>query len=300
MKRAIAFLAWGLGWCTLGAILQFTISERRLPNTATFETLPTLGDLAAIATAGGFIGILIALWLQRRANENARQVATRDATERIFRRWWGLDPGYPESEQDENDGIRRDIPGLRKYFYVQFIGWYRKHSSSLDGIRLKDFSEFVESSKPSLKDRGRLANLTFFFDEVGWLGAAGLIDVNYVLGPMQHVLRRVWWISKPWIELDREGESGYWLDPVRHFGIEWLYQQSVITPQIDLVEQRFQDLPALSHAVVGKESKNKELRKRLAEDEAKFLSMVPEQLRTQILEYDNAMLAKSKYGHREK
>lgn len=290
MKKAFLILAF-LAGCALGATVQYTISERRLPTTASLDTLPRLGDAAAIGTAGGFFGILLTLWFQRKSTESARQVATRDATDVIFRKWWGFDPGYAESIDDKKEGISRDIPGLRTYFYTEFLSWYKEHANTVASaeIRLKDFFKTFDG------DKKRLANLTFFFDEVGWLGAAGLIDVDHILGPMQHVLRRVWWVTKPWIEKDRQKEPGYWLDPVRHFGIEWLYQRSVVTPQVDLVQAQFPDLPSLSHVTPNARSANENLRQQLAEDEASFLSILPESLRSQIRNYDGAILTMWKH-----
>jgi hypothetical protein len=285
MKTAKEFLLWAL---VMLVVMETIVLACLLPG------MPTLENIAAAATAAGFFGIVVALWLQREEYKHARQVANRDATEGIFRRWWGLEAGYPKSEKDKKEEIRRDLPSLRTYFYREFIPWYKEHGPRLGAIRLKDFANRAVGFTPSLKDEGRLANLTFFFDEVGWLGAAGLIDVNHVLGPMQHVLRRVWWVSKPWIELDRKRESGYWLDPVRHFGIEWLYQKSVITPQIDLIKDRFRDLPPLSHVIVGRESNIQELRTELAKDKAAFLSILPEQMRARILNYDETVLSKYK------
>lgn len=294
MKTKFGALAWLVCGFVLGLVIQYTISERRLPTTASLDTLPSLRDLAAIATAGGFLAILYSLHLQRRTNERSQQVATRDATEVIFRRWWGFESGYPESGEDIKAGITRDIPALRRYFYTEFLPWYWANGANVQEISLKSLSKEASLvGDPTLSDRGRFANLTFFFDEVGWLGAAGLIDVNHVLGPMQHVLRRVWWVSKPWIEKDRETESEYWLDPVRHFGIEWLYRRSVVTPQIDLIQPYFSDIPSLSQC--GQEdmtlSNNQSLRQQVVADEAKFLLQLPEELRRQIHLYDSAVLA---------
>lgn len=288
MKKGFLVVPALLTAFALGATVQYTISERRLPTNVSLDTLPRLGDWAAMGTAGGFLGIMITLLYQRRATESALQVATRDATDLIFRKWWGFDPGYAESKEDKDGNISRTIPGLRTYFYTIFLPWYKQNPNADESAetRLKDFSNKFKD------DKGRLANLTFFFDEVGWLGAAGLIDVNHILGPMQHVLRRVWWVTKPLIEKDRQKELGYLLDPVRHFGIEWLYQRSVVTPQVDLVQAQFPDLPSLSHAKPNARSANEDLRQQLAEDEAKFLSMLPKVLRSQIQDYDRAILAK--------
>ncbi|MFH2040206.1 MAG: hypothetical protein ABIJ65_12305, partial [Chloroflexota bacterium] len=63
----------------------------------------------------------------------------------------------------------------------------------------------------------------YFFDKVGWLGAAGLIDVDYILAPMQHYLRRAWIAMEPLINRSREFSNDKPYDPVYQWGFEWLY-----------------------------------------------------------------------------
>ncbi len=66
-----------------------------------------------------------------------------------------------------------------------------------------------------------------FFDRIGWLGAAGFLEVDYVLGPMQHVMRRTWIVMEPLIQREREftlDKTAF--DPVFQYGFEWLFKRS--------------------------------------------------------------------------
>jgi hypothetical protein len=140
-------------------------------------------------------GIWISLLLLR----HRRRVATRDATERIFAEWWS-----------------DDLAELRQHFR-EFTA---KHRARFIGKGMKQIAnEFREDGR-------RTQRFCFFFDKVGWLGAAGLIDVDYVLAPMQHAMRRCWIAMEPLIKHDREPAPGQSLDPVYQWGFEWLYKRS--------------------------------------------------------------------------
>ena len=89
------------------------------------------------------------------------------------------------------------------------------------------------------EDKEGAGQLCYFFDRVGWLGAAGLIDIDYVLGPMQHSVRRVWMAMEPFIQNERKPESAKLLDPVYQFGFEWLFKRSDEKHQANWRETNF-------------------------------------------------------------
>ncbi len=127
----------------------------------------------------------------------------------------------------------------RAYFFVEFLPIYwaafRAHNVGLKTVE-KDLGQAGE----------KLRRLTGFFDKVGWLGAAGLIDVDAVLAPNQHTMRRVWIAVGPLIGVERKAGSGGRLDPVYRLGFEWLFRRSEQQShhQADLLMKRFQE-PAL-------------------------------------------------------
>jgi hypothetical protein len=143
---------------------------------------------------------IFALWLAWDGNRRAQRSMIRESTEIIFKEWWS-----------------EEIHSIRRYFYEDFIP---NHRYKLVGKSMKDIEIVVP------EDRGRTRQLCYFFDKVGWLAAAGLIDADYILGPMQHYLRRTWIVMEPLIEKSRIYEAGKPFDPVYQWGFEWLYLRS--------------------------------------------------------------------------
>jgi hypothetical protein len=135
-----------------------------------------------------------------------------DNTKEIFREWW-------------SDDFRK----LREYFFYEFIP---DNLQKVSGHSLKDLDKLID-------DQGRTTRLCFFFDRIGWLGAAGLIDVDYVLGPMQHTMRKIWFVTEPLILEARHTTVPY--DPVYQYGFEWLFARSEQQGQhqADLLMRRF-------------------------------------------------------------
>jgi hypothetical protein len=152
-----------------------------------------------ISIISAFIALFaVILSLERNRQEKSRSI--RESTEDIFKEWWS-----------------EELRDLRKYFLNEFIF---KHRASLINKSMKDIEKFIP------EDNGRTRRLCYFFDRVGWLGASGLIDVDYVLGPMQHTMRRTWFVMEPLISRERELGTGKHFDPVFQFGFEWLFMHS--------------------------------------------------------------------------
>ena len=159
--------------------------------------------VAIVSVVSGIIASVVALfaiWLSLASNRHAQQSAIRESTDIIFKEWW-------------SDELRE----LRRYFFLEFIP---KHRAKLIGKSMKEISQVVP------EDNGRTTRLCYFFDRVGWLGAAGLIEVDYVLGPMQHMVRRTWIVMEPLIMEGRELRPSKDFDPVFQYGFEWLFKRS--------------------------------------------------------------------------
>lgn len=139
--------------------------------------------------------------VQQEFFKQERSANRREATQRIFDDWWS-----------------EELSDWRHHFNVDFlpvaVEAYSRYS-------LKDVHIYLNDP-----DR-RLAKLTGFFDYVGWLGAAGLIDVDYVLGPIQHQARRIWIATEPLILRARYPEQGV-SDPIFRMGFEWIILRSEV------------------------------------------------------------------------
>src|SRR5579875_944699 len=138
---------------------------------------------------------------------------------------------YLELTHSRHEGLKEATQGL-------YIEWWssemRDHRTALKWFLENKRKELVEAGS-SMKDvphdpykeselKGSVVSLVHFFDRVGWLGAAGLIDVDYILGPMQHVMRRTWMAMADLILKERKIRSSTdRLDPVYNYDFEWLY-----------------------------------------------------------------------------
>jgi hypothetical protein len=180
--------------------------------------MPIQGNLFNLI--GSFISLfslvfmMFIYWMMRR---DAVKDSIREATQQVYKEWWG-------------DELR----DLRRYFYREFMPNYRKE---LLGKCIKEIElTFAE-------DRGRIRKLCYFFERVGWLGAAGLIDVDYILGPMQHCVRFVWLAMEPFILEERKPQNLSQIDSSHHSvylsGFEWLYKRSSQKHQAVLIRQKF-------------------------------------------------------------
>lgn len=193
----------------------------------------------AIAVLSTIVAI-IAVWLSLISTRHAQQTAIKETTDIIFKEWWS-----------------EELRELRRYFILEFIP---NHRIRLIGKSMKEIDRVIS------EDKGRTTKLCYFFDRVGWLGAAGLIDVDYVLGPMQHVMRRTWIVMEPLILIERELKSDKTFDPVFQFGFEWLFKRSSQQKkhQANLLRYRFLRPRILTRAEV------RNLKTQIDTDEANF------------------------------
>jgi hypothetical protein len=202
-----------------------------------FQQILIIENLASV-----FVLLLTALifWSMR---DDAAKKINREATEHIYREWWG-------------DELRE----LRRFFYHEFVPKYRP---KLLGKCIKE----IEATVPA-DDRLKVRKLLYFFERVGWLGAAGLIEVDYVLGPMQHCLRFVWLAMEPFIREERHPQHLEHADSSHHSvymsGFEWLYKRSCQIHQADLIHGKFRKPRLRSSEEI------KALREWIDNDEARF------------------------------
>ena len=149
-------------------------------------------------------------------NESHEQkAAIKESTTLIFQEWWG-----------------EELRELRRYFFLEFIP---VHRAKLVGRSLKETDDIVP------EDKGRIVRLCYFFDRIGCLGAAGLIDMDYILESLQHTMRHTWIAVGPLIIKEREFKPDKGFDPVYQYGFEWLFKRSSLPHkhQAYLLKRRF-------------------------------------------------------------
>jgi hypothetical protein len=171
-------------------------------------------DIIASVAAGITLTSLIVAGVVYRL---ARRTEAREATTTLMTEWWG-----------------EELRDLRRYYRTEFSRNAAVLVCGPDGEALS-FRE-MEDSWPA--DRGRLRTLCFFFDRVGWLGAAGLVDVDYILAAFQHYVKDVWSKVEPLVTQERTPENN---NPVFLCGFEWLHKRSDLSgkDQAHLIRSKF-------------------------------------------------------------
>jgi len=168
-----------------------------------------------IAVIVSIVSAVISVIFALVAIHHQRKAAIKESTTLIFQEWWG-----------------EELRELRRYFFLEFIPLHR---AKLGGRGLKEVADILP------EDKGRILKLCYFFDRIGCLGAAGLIDMNYILEPMQHTMRRTWIAVEPLILKEREVKPDRSFDPVFQYGFEWLFKRSSLPKrhQAYLLQRRF-------------------------------------------------------------
>lgn len=194
--------------------------------------------LASIIVA---IVAIIALILTSQGNKQNTKNALRESSDIIFQQW-----------------LSEDMRSFRRYFFNEFLPL---NARKLNGKSLNEIDKVIE-------DKGRTRKLCDFFDKLGWLGAAGLIDVDYVLGPMHHAMRRIWITLEPLILNERKFKFTGSFDPIFLDGFEWLYKYSCLPgkDQASIIGRIF------TRPMLRSKSKIEKLRKNLNVHERIFLS----------------------------
>ena len=157
-----------------------------------------MAQYAAILSVFSFLVSLLSLWYTARRTKVASSAARRQASEIVFGEW-----------------ASEEMRETRRYFFGTFVPTHRPH---LQEVSLSEVSDAVAD------DNGRVRRLCNYFDRLGWLAAAELIDADYVMGPMQHSMRHVWLVVKDMVDTERERITCDKIpDPVFMAGFEWLY-----------------------------------------------------------------------------
>jgi hypothetical protein len=156
--------------------------------------------LVGVVALGGIAGILI-YSAQRRRN-------IRDATGSVFEEWWG----------DE-------LSQVRVFFFEEFCFLPLVRNGTQ--VPFRCLMRALDADYATKGMSTRIRTLCSFFDKVGWLAAAALIDVDDVLGPMQETVRLVWRVLGTSVVAGREEPPRADTGPVLFYGMEWLYKRSL-------------------------------------------------------------------------
>jgi len=199
--------------------------------------LPQFWDWDFIVSGLTMLILFVTAIIYQRGTKQAARKSTWEATNEIYKEWYS----------DE-------LAELRRYFYTEFLPSYGGSKSF--------------NKEEGLKSKEKVKQLCYFFDRVGWLGAANLVDIDYVLGPMQYTVRRVWITTEEFIKeerkQERESKSDKLFDPVYQFGFEWLFKYSNKKHQAKLARDKFRNPKLLS------QKQSRILQAQINDDEIKF------------------------------
>ena len=186
----------------------------------TFLALKTFGAQAEqMSREGGVVSLILTAlaalaegavaWFIYLELKHGRRSEVISATNDLYQEWWSGEM------RDHRTALKRFIDSDRA------DRMSKKHT-----MKDVNHNETIEAEKTGSK--GSVVKLVHFFDRVGWLGAAELIDVDYVLGPMEHIMRRTWVTMADFMTTERDSrqQKGDRLDPVYNYGFEWLYRYS--------------------------------------------------------------------------
>ena len=156
--------------------------------------------LVGVVALGGIAGILI-YSAQRRRN-------IRDATGSVFAEWWGA-----------------ELSQVRVFFFEDFCFLPLVRGGT--DVPFRCLMRALEADYTTKGMSAQIRTLCSFFDKVGWLAAAALIDVDDVLGPMQETVRLVWRVLGTSVIAGRDEPPRADTGPVLFYGMEWLYKRSL-------------------------------------------------------------------------
>jgi hypothetical protein len=148
----------------------------------------------------------------------ARRTEAREATAALMTEWWS-----PE------------VARLRRYYRTEFTHFYSQLASR-DELSFRELEQQLEAAGHGPE----LRLLCYFFDRVGWLGANGLVDVDYILTAFQHYVKDMWSTMQPFVEHERLPK---YQNPIFLFGFEWLDRRAHKRgkDQAHLIRVRFRD-----------------------------------------------------------
>lgn len=169
----------------------------------------TEGTISALISGLSLAASGLAVLFTWQGHRLSQRFGIKETADRIFTEWWS-----------------QEMRELRLYFMLEFVP---THRSKVLGLKLTQ----IQHTLP--EDKGRMIRLCYFFDRIGWLASAGLIDVDYVLGPMQHVLRRLYFATESFLHEDQKA------NPLYYHGFVWLFERSNRKgkDQASLISKRF-------------------------------------------------------------
>jgi hypothetical protein len=167
--------------------------------------------LAAIITSLGTLLIAVFTIASVRVSRNLHRAATAETMDRMYQKWW-VTLADSKNCLEEARGLPTEAE-LRR-----------------NGVGLAGVLSALDANQAS-----GIFEVLAFFDEIGWLCAAQLVDADRLLPPMQHVVRICWRVFGEAI-LNERGRAQtkvahdkatrlHW-SPLYFQGFEWLYKRT--------------------------------------------------------------------------
>ncbi len=130
---------------------------------------------------------------------NAGNIKNPNIIDEVAKEWWN-----------------EEMAKLRKYFFEKFVEEERPNLLTKD---LKELKVYIP------KNCGRVMQLCFFYDRIGFLCASEIIDADDILPPILHSMRKTWLAIKYVVDKYREPNDEYF-DPIYMCAFEWLFDKS--------------------------------------------------------------------------
>ena len=212
---AISRVFWLAGFLVVVLFtLTWVVAPIYLPTAESRIAFGTMfGAVNALFTGLAFLGVIAAIVSdQQRQRVNERDLALelqrsrRLAAVEAWGRWFSAD----------------DTGRWRAYVFNLFVPespYWRKCMAD-ETVSMRNLQQHLPEEWGITR-----ANLSGGLTRLGWLGAERLIEIDHILGPMQHLVKRTWWVMEPLIERARVA------DPVYATGFQWLYEECLSTTQ---------------------------------------------------------------------
>lgn len=120
------------------------------------------------------------------------------------------------------------------WFSIKFLNLRKEYPIIINKIKSyenwqeKKFDEMISDDEINV-----LMTIIYFFDKVGWLALAGLINTDYILAPMHK------WVVKVWNDLEPAIKAKRKFDNINSRGFEELAKYANKTPLEKLIKRIF-------------------------------------------------------------
>ena len=145
--------------------------------------------VAIIISASALFIAVINFFLNQRSARRAKIKNNSEETQKAYAEWFGM-----------------DFYRLRRSYEIAI-----SKVKNNDEWKTKKLEEMVQG-----KDLESIKEVHYFFDRIGWLSNAGLIDTNFILCPMKL------WVVNTWIDLKPIIYQKRSTDPIHGLGHEQL------------------------------------------------------------------------------